>query len=275
MAYQVIEVNCPEDLRDVLIAELAEIGFDSFLEGDQGFEASLEDNSISEEVIQETLSFFTEGGNVSYKLRSEEKQNWNELWESNYPMVEINDRCLIRAPFHQPEKPYEYELIITPKMSFGTGHHATTSLMVNSLMKLDCKGKTVLDAGCGTGILAIMAMKLGASQADGCDIEEWAVENSIENAEVNGVAFNVKLGVTEEFFRENNYHIILANINKNVLLEEIPLYARLLLNGGSLLLSGFYEKDVDDLVKHAEGFGLHSKGFDVKDQWATITLEKS
>ncbi len=274
MEYQVITVTCPSDLSELLMAELAETGFDSFLENEEGFEASVETQHYNESAVLQVLSPYMEGGAVNYHIKEAAKENWNKLWESNYPMVEINDRCLVRAPFHVAEKPYEYELIITPKMSFGTGHHATTSLMVSALMQIDCKGKSVLDAGSGTGILAIMALKLGAISADACDIEDWAVENALENAAENQVSVQVKLGTTQETFAHEQYDIILANINKNVLFEEIPLYARMLLPNSYLLLSGFYQADIEELSQKATSHGLIYQKHLVKDNWASIILKK-
>ena len=203
-----------------------------------------------------------------------EKQNWNEEWEKNYQPIIVDDRCMIRAHFHHPDKKYPYEIIITPKMSFGTGHHQTTYLMVKNQMEIDHKNKRVMDAGCGTAILSIMASKLGAREVEAFDIDDWSVVNGQENMEVNHCTnINLRQGKITAFDFGAPFDIILANINKNVLLEEMNLYVKQMKPGSLLLLSGFYEKDIPDLLAEAEKYSLKEIRRDNRETWAALLLQ--
>jgi ribosomal protein L11 methyltransferase len=182
---------------------------------------------------------------------------------------------MIRADFHKPEKNYKYEIIITPKMSFGTGHHQTTYLMVKNQMDMDHKNKMVMDAGCGTAILAVMASKLGAMKVEAFDIDEWSVINGQENIEVNKCNnINIRQGKISDLTFDDNFDIILANINKNILLVEMAQYAAYLNPGGHLLLSGFYEKDIPDLMEEAQRYSLQHVRSDERENWAALLLVK-
>jgi ribosomal protein L11 methyltransferase len=183
---------------------------------------------------------------------------------------------LIRAAFHKIEKKYPYEIIITPKMSFGTGHHQTTHLMISRQMKMNHQDKRVMDAGCGTAILSIMAAKLGAKEVEAFDIDEWSVENGQENAENNNCSnIHIQLGKISEVKLKGTFDIILANINKNILLEEMESYSNYLLPGGQLLLSGFYVHDLADLRKEAGKYNLKGVAHDERETWACLLLEKN
>jgi ribosomal protein L11 methyltransferase len=204
-----------------------------------------------------------------------EKQNWNEEWEKNYHPIIVDDKCLIRADFHKPEKKYQFEIIITPKMSFGTGHHQTTYLMVKNQMTMDFKDKRVMDAGCGTAILSIMASKLGAKEVEAFDIDEWSVVNGKENMEVNKTMnINLRQGKLSSFAFDEPFDIILANINKNVLLEEMEHYHQHLKQGSLHLLSGFYEKDTVDLLAEAEKYSLKEVQRDERETWTALLLKQ-
>ncbi len=265
MDYLVFTFQIQAPFSDLLQYDLAEMGFDVFLETETGFETSMLEKDFNDIDFQAIIEPHKPDPAFKYAWRREKKQNWNQLWETFYDPIIISDRCLIRADFHQITQKYEYELVIMPKMSFGTGHHATTALMVEHLLEMDLKEKTVADCGCGTGILGLMALKLGAKSAVGCDIEEWAVENTAENAEKNGLEIEVFLATAKDL--RGKYGIILANITLNVLLEEMPLYLKCLEKGGEILFSGFYEENLSVLREKAEIFGLKYLSHKIKDRW--------
>jgi ribosomal protein L11 methyltransferase len=276
MFYTRLTVFCSPEFSDILIAETSEIGFDTFLETDEGFEAYAEEENfdrISLEVIRVKYSEVTP---ITFAFDRIEKKNWNEEWEKNYEPIDVEGKCLIRADFHKPEKKYEYEIIITPKMSFGTGHHQTTYLMIKNQMTVDHENKRVMDAGCGTAILSVMASKLGAKEVDAFDIDEWSVINGEENKEMNGT-HNIRLqqGKIGEVSLARKFDIILANINKNVLLEEIKTYQTFLQPGGILMLSGFYTHDIPDLLNETSKYGLSEVQHDERETWACLVLNRA
>jgi len=204
-----------------------------------------------------------------------EKENWNTEWEKNVEPIFVDDKILVRAAFHKIEKAYPYEIIITPKMSFGTGHHQTTWLMLRNQLHIVHKGKLAMDAGCGTAILAIMASKLGATRVEAFDIDEWSVENGKENIVVNGsTSVNIRQGTIREMKFQDSFDIILANINKNVLLDEVSVYASSLKPAGTLLISGFYSSDIADLLAASAPFSLREERRDEREGWACLTLRK-
>lgn len=257
---------------DILIAALGELGFESFVETDQGFEAYITEENDTE--FNDGMPAFDDFTFTFTKQRIEQT-NWNAEWEKNFEPVLVEDKLLIRAPFHAPNSAVAHEIVIMPKMSFGTGHHDTTWLMCKQIFNMDLKGKTVLDMGCGTGVLAILAEKLGAGKTVGIDIDEWSVENCIENCANNGCSdIEVKLGDKEVLDAYNNFDCILANINKNVLKAQLPVYARLLSKGGTLLLSGFFSTDVGELQQHAENAGLNLLQSYTRNNWAVMKLTK-
>jgi len=273
--YTRLTVVCSPELSELLIAEIAEAGFDSFLENDKGFEAYVEGEGYDKSAIRVILDKYAAMGPVTFQYDKIEKENWNEQWEKNYEPIVVDERCIIRAEFHHPEKQYPIELVITPKMSFGTGHHQTTYLMVRAQMKMDHRNKRVMDAGCGTAILSVLASKLGASEVEAFDIDEWSVGNSQDNIALNHCKnIHHHLGKLSELSFEGKFDIILANINKNVLLEEIPLYAPYLRSGGELLLSGFFTEDISDLEAVASRYGLARQAQDERENWASLLLQK-
>ncbi|MCB0819252.1 MAG: 50S ribosomal protein L11 methyltransferase, partial [Bacteroidetes bacterium] len=207
-------------MKDILIAEMSEIGFDSFVDSENGFLGYAPEENYSEPQLLKLLQ--KNGYSEKPDIKRIEPQNWNAVWESQFDPILVNKEICIRAPFHDAMPEYKYELVIEPKMSFGTGHHATTRLMCQALSKINPKGKKVCDMGCGTGILGILAMKMGAFSAFGVDIETWAVENSIENAQKNQVQMKVLEG-GKEHLENKRFDIILANINRNVLLDQLGI----------------------------------------------------
>jgi ribosomal protein L11 methyltransferase len=273
MYYTKLQVTCQADFVELLIAEVAEVGFDTFMETDHGFEAYVEEEKFNSDSLQAIKEKYTDSTPLVFEFDRIEKQNWNEEWEKNYEPINVDDKCLIRAEFHKPEKKFQYEIIITPKMSFGTGHHQTTYLMVRNQMRIDHKNKRVMDAGCGTAILSVMAAKLGAKEVEAFDIDEWSIPNGHENIEINHCTnINLQQGKITEVELDGSFDIILANINKNVLLDEIRIYQKYLSKNGLLLLSGFYTHDVADLIKEAAQYNLHEVMRDERETWAALLL---
>ncbi len=276
MEFTQLSLTAPVDWVDILIAELAQIGYESFVETENGVDAYVQTDQFSEAGVQEIIRKYDEVAQISYSVNHVARQNWNEEWEKNYPPVMIEDQCIVRASFHQVEKPFRYEIIINPKMSFGTGHHETTSLMLSNQLEMDFTGKRVMDVGSGTGILAVMAAKKGAAWVDAFDTEEWAVENAIENSQLNGVTnIRIQQGTIQEVQLGGPYGIVLANINRNVLLQEIPLYVSYLVPDGYLLISGFYEQDIDELDRVASKHHLQQIRHTTKHQWASVLYRKN
>ncbi len=258
------------------MAEVAEAGFDTFLETEKGFDAYAEELKTDALLLEEIKEKYKHVQPLIFFQDKVHKQNWNEEWEKNVAPVIVDDRCLIRAEFHKIEKKYPYEIIITPKMSFGTGHHQTTYLMVKNQLDIDHLNKRVMDAGCGTAILSVMASLRGAKEVEAFDIDEWSIENGRENAEMNHCSnINVRQGTIRDFGWSNNFDIILANINKNVLLDEIEVYSQTLVPEGILLLSGFYVHDIDDLQREAAKSGLLQDRYDQHEGWASMLMKKS
>ena len=258
-----------EDLVEPLNGLLSDLPFDTVIETEDGLEAYVPE-PLWDEAAQEKLLFFSEIIAFQHDIEKVAQQNWNAEWESNFHPIVVEDFCGIRAPFHEPIPGVEHEILIAPKMTFGTGHHNTTWLCMKAMRQIDFKGHHVLDFGCGTGILAILALKLGASGADGNDIDDWACENSEENAVLNHVTgFNFAQGGLEVFVGRK-YGVILANISKNVILGHIQALYEMALPGAQFLFSGFYESDVNDLKTAMEQAGLEFKGVEVKDNWSRI-----
>lgn len=275
MFYTRLQVICNADYAEMLMAEIAEVGFDSFMETEKGFEAYVEGEKYDKDRLQEIRDRYHLQSPVVFYQDKIQKQNWNEEWEKSYQPIIVDDQCLIRASFHNIEKKYPYEIIITPKMSFGTGHHQTTYLMVKNQMKMDHENKRVMDAGCGTAILSIMASKRGALEVEAFDIDEWSVINGQENIEINNCSnIHLQQGKILEVALSGTFDIILANINKNVLLDEIKIYQNYLVTKGQLLLSGFYTHDIPDLMAEASKYGLHEILRDERETWASLLLQK-
>jgi ribosomal protein L11 methyltransferase len=202
-------------------------------------------------------------------------KNWNEVWEKNYfkPLL-IGNRCLVRAPFHTEYEPAEFELVIEPKMAFGTGNHETTTLVAEQILNMDLSGKTVLDMGCGTGILGMLASLKGAKSVTAIDIDTWSFESTVENARLNNILnLEAKLG-DASLLGSETFEIIFANIHKNVIVNDLPVYESVLQSGGKLYLSGFYTHDMPDVKAKAESLGLVETGFQEKNNWVVYSFAK-
>jgi ribosomal protein L11 methyltransferase len=270
-----VQVAPKEQGSDVLIAQLSELEFESFVETDTGFDAYIQENVFDEKQLQDLFDNFSSELKISYSKNIIPKQNWNKEWESNFNPIDIDGKCFIRAPFHEKPQNYAFDIIIEPKMSFGTGHHNTTQLMIQKLMNLTVENKSVLDMGCGTGVLAIVASMMGANPITAIDIDEWSIENTIENLAKNNINnVNVKKG-NAQILAEKTFNTILANINKNVLLADMAVYAKSLEKNGNLVLSGFFETDVAELTSKAQELGLKFEGKAVENQWTMLYFTKT
>lgn len=267
-----IEVTPLVPGRDILIAELAEIGFESFVEFELGVNAYIQENLFNEDEMKQLFSFNSSEFKVSYHQKRIEDQNWNEVWEKNFEPINVNQQCYIRAPFHEKKSNIEYDIVIEPKMSFGTGHHETTYLMIEELLKMEVKSKKILDMGCGTGVLAILTEKLGASEIVAIDIDEWAYENTVENIKTNYCSKIKTLLGGADCIAPHKFDIVIANINRNILIKDMGKYADSLCSNGHLLLSGFFDSDTEILINHAEKLQLKLKSKSIKNEWTLLHL---
>jgi ribosomal protein L11 methyltransferase len=259
--------------KEILYAKMAQIGFEGFIEGDNDIRAFI-DEAIYAEVQLNQLMDEMAGLNikVQYRFHKTEDQNWNEEWEKKFTPVIINDRVLIRAPFHDSSNDLDCTLVIEPKMSFGTGHHYTTKLMIREMGNHDLEGKRILDMGCGTGVLGIYACKLGAARVLGVDNDQWAYENALENASRNrATSMEVRLGDVGVLHQED-FDMILANITRNILVHDLSEYVGHLTNGGVLLLSGFLAEDAQYVLNEAYRCGLDHLNTSEESNWISLTF---
>lgn len=254
-----IELSCTlrndEGLQDILIAKLGEIGFESFVENDEILLAYIQGELYQEQQLKEIFNdpLFHD---VPYLMTQIAERNWNAEWESNYPFVLIEGRCMVRAPFHEQDPNVEYDIVIEPKMSFGTAHHETTAQMIKLLLDEEVGGLKVLDMGCGTGVLAILAMMKGAASVMAVDNDEWAYENSVENLKRNGIHDQPVVHGDASAIENKTFDLILANINRNILLRDMHCYIDCLTDGGKLFMSGFYEADLPAIKTEALRLGM-------------------
>jgi ribosomal protein L11 methyltransferase len=271
-----IDINPPEEwLRDVLTAQLGEIGYESFLETETGVEAFIPVPYYHEDNLFEVIKSFEEDFTFVVHREVIKSRNWNEVWEKNYfkPLV-IKDECVIRAPFHTDFPKAKYEIVIEPNMAFGTGNHETTSMMVETILENDMENKTVLDMGCGTGILGILASMKGAKKVTAIDIDEWSFNGANENAALNHIVnMTVKQG-DAGLLGSEKFDVIFANIHKNVLINDMPAYFEVLQPTGLLVMSGFYAEDIPDIKSKAESLGLKDNGFKTKNNWVAYAFKK-
>jgi len=254
--------------RQVLIAEMGNLGFESFDDTDDVVNDYIPSNDFKDLLLNEVS--VTENPLFSVEFRKEiiPDQNWNEVWEKNYfkPLI-VEDRCLIRAPFHNDYPEAEFEIVIEPQMAFGTGNHETTKLMIKSILENDLKGKKILDMGCGTGILGILSSMLGAEKVTGIDIDEWSYRCTIETAELNHIQnLEAKPG-DASLLGDETFDIILANIQRNILLHDMEQYVKVLNPGGTLIMSGFYTRDIVAIKEKAEYLGLKDAGYLELNNW--------
>ena len=258
---------------EILIAQLSQLGFDSFQEHENGISAYVDSKISSEIDLKDIQILNTKEFKISFEITSVEKQNWNIKWESNFEPIYVDNICCVRAPFH-PKSDYKYDLVIEPKMSFGTGHHETTSMMISFILANEFTNSYVCDIGSGTGVLAILAEQRGANKIDAIDIDNWCYLNSLENIERNNSKnINVYEGEVEKL-KNLRYDSIFANINLNVLLNDISTYAKMLNKNGVLYLSGFYKKDINKIEQEAKNSSLKLIETKQKNDWVSLKLSK-
>lgn len=264
---------CTETVNDVLAAVLGEAGFESFVEREGGLSAYIQQSLCDEETIKNALADFPlPDTQITYSYVEAEDKNWNEEWEKNFfqPIV-IGDRCVIHSTFHTDVPKAEYDIVINPQMAFGTGHHETTSLIIGELLDSELQGKSLLDMGCGTSILAILARMRGAAPCTAIDIDEWCVRNSIENIELNQVTdITVEQGDAAALAGKGPFDIVIANINRNILLNDMKQYVACMHPGSELYMSGFYVDDIPVIREEAERNGLSFVHYKEKNRWAAV-----
>jgi len=278
MEYTKIICTLKEDneiARELLMQELGDAGFESFVETEDGIEAYIPSVSFTPEILAAENLQKNEFFSFDHTLEMIEDQNWNEVWEQNYfePLL-IEDLCLIRAPFHDTYPAARYEIIINPRMAFGTGNHETTHLMIKAILDLELNGKDVLDMGCGSGILAILAAMKGAAAITAIDIDEWSTNNTIENAELNHIGNILVRQGDASLLTDQQFDVILANIQRNILLQDTEAYRKVLKNGGILIMSGFYTADLEAIEERANALGLKMTGSAERSNWCAASFSR-
>lgn len=267
------KINPLQPGSEILIAELGYAGFESFVENEDGITAYIQTEEYSEGLLEDIQILDSDEFEISFTSKEIEQVNWNIEWEKNFNPIIVADKCSVRAPFH--EKPdTEYDIVIEPKMSFGTGHHATTHMMLQHILNNEWHGKSVLDMGCGTGVLAILAEMKGASSLDAIDIDNWCYLNTLENVERNNCKNISVYEGTAELLEGKKYDVVIANINRNILLEDIPTYSKCLSSGGKLFLSGFYTEDIPVIEEVCNKNGLRFEKKLVEDNWTATSFIK-
>lgn len=266
---------CNETITDILSALTAEIGFESFVECEGGMQAYIQQSLFDEEALKNIIADFPiPDTKITYTITEPEDKDWNEEWEKNFfqPIV-IEDRCVIHSTFHKDYPKAEYDIVINPQMAFGTGHHETTSSILGELLDADLKGKSVLDMGCGTSILAILASMRGADPVTAIDIDDWCVNNSRDNIALNNINnITVELGDASLLEGRKPFDVIIANINRNILLNDMAAYTACMHKGSEIYMSGFYVQDIDAIRSKGESLGLKFVHYREKNNWAAVKL---
>jgi len=277
MEYTELKCSFPEGqaaFAEIIMAYLSELGFESFSETEEGLLAYIPSTDFDPAIFNEA-QLWPEGVDVEYNWAVIPEQNWNAVWEENFEPVTLAGRCHIRAPFHPAMPGIDYEIVIEPKMSFGTAHHETTALMIEYLLDENLKGLSVLDMGSGTGVLAILATMRGASPVMAIDNDDWAYRNALENIEKNKTPdIGVYLG-DAAMLKGKKFDFIIANINRNILLNDMEAYCNSLNNGGTLLMSGFYRDDMEAITASAESFGLKYRDHKERNNWVCVCYKST
>ena len=266
---------CNETATDILSALIAETGFESFVECEGGMQAYVQQSLFDEEALKGIIADFpVPDTEITYNITEPEDKDWNEEWEKNFfqPIV-IDNRCVIHSTFHKDYPKAEYDIVINPQMAFGTGHHETTSSILGELLDADLKGKSVLDMGCGTSILAILASMRGADPVTAIDIDDWCVNNSRDNIALNNINnITVELGDASLLEGRKPFDVIIANINRNILLNDMAAYTACMHKGSEIYMSGFYVQDIDAIRSKGESLGLKFVHYREKNNWAAVKL---
>ena len=266
---------CNETATDILSALTAEIGFESFVECEGGMQAYIQQSLFDEEALKNIITDFPiPDTEITYTITEPEDKDWNQEWEKNFfqPIV-IDNRCVIHSTFHKDYPKAEYDIVINPQMAFGTGHHETTSSILGELLDVDLKGKSVLDMGCGTSILAILASMRGADPVTAIDIDDWCVNNSRDNIALNNINnITVELGDASLLEGRKPFDVIIANINRNILLNDMAAYTACMHKGSEIYMSGFYVQDIDAIRSKGESLGLKFVHYREKNNWAAVKL---
>lgn len=262
-----------EPAAEILIAELGAVGFESFVENEDGVTAYIQKEEWNSNILDTIFVLNSDEFSIEYNQNEVEQTNWNAEWEKNFTPIEVDEIVSIRAPFHENPN-LKYDIVIEPKMSFGTGHHETTHMMVQHLLQLDLNNKQTLDMGCGTGILAIFAEMKGAKPIDAIDIDNWCYENSIENVTRNNCHHISVFEGDSSLLINKKYDLIIANINRNILLMDMKVYANCLNEKGILLLSGFYEEDIPIIDAEVSKYNLKLESFIQRNNWVALKYNK-
>ena len=270
-----IRLNPVVPFADILVARLNEIEFESYCEDETGVKAYVQTHLLDEIAVKEIINEVANLCKLSFTITKVKQENWNKKWENNFEPVHINDKCVIRAHFHAAFPAIEHEIIVTPKMSFGTGHHETTFLVMNEMFRIDFTDKSVLDMGSGTGVLAILAAKLGATSLIGIDFDEWAYENAVENAEINAISTISFINGDANEIRDAKFDIILANINRNIILQDIATYVKAMNTKSEIIFSGFLKEDIPLILEKSEQLGLELVASKHKNRWQMLHLKKA
>lgn len=262
-------VSPKEPTIEILIAELGNVGFESFVENENGVTAYIQKTDWNASILEDVYVLNSDEFSIEYNQNEVPQTNWNAEWEKNFSPIQVDDLVSIRAPFHENPN-LKYDIVIEPKMSFGTGHHETTHMMVQHLLQLDLENKKVLDMGCGTGILAIFAEMKGAKPLDAIDIDNWCYENSLENVTRNNCKHISVYEGDSSLLINKKYDVIIANINRNILLMDMKVYTNCLNENGVLLLSGFYEDDIPVIDAEVSKYGLKLETFIKRNNWVAL-----
>jgi len=257
---------------EILVAELGVLNFESFVKNDDSLQAYVQKEAFDEQAVYDLYILHNPNFEIKIEVNCIEQQNWNAEWENSFEPIEVDGKCVVRAPFHD-KKEVQFDIVITPKMSFGTGHHETTHQMISQILNLEMKSKSVLDMGCGTGVLAILAAMKGADFITAIDIDEWAYLNTIENTLENKCQHIMVKHGGAELVGNKSFDYVFANINLNILLNDMSAYANVMHSGSKIIFSGFYTSDIPLIDKKAESLGMYSIGKTEKNKWAALLYQ--
>jgi len=269
----IFTVTPKEPATEILIAELGAAGFESFVENENGVSAYIQETDWNPAILDDIFVLKSDEFEISYVEEEIEQVNWNSEWEKNFNPIQVDDLVSIRAPFHENPN-LKYDIVIEPKMSFGTGHHETTHMMVQQLIEMDLTNKKVLDMGCGTGILAIFAEMKGANPIDAIDIDNWCYVNTVENVERNNCNYISAFEGDAALLKNKSYDVIIANINRNILLNDMQAYMNCLNDGGTILFSGFYQEDIPIIDAEVSKYGLKLDRTIERNNWVSLKYDR-